>query len=306
MILKLDPRYPVVWRSPSSVQVGIDPPIVVIEDLTSGQERLLAALGPGVSDAGIGIVTRETPAQGRELLDALAPALLPPAGAAAEPLVVALSGTGALVDDLARVLAGSGVHVLTSARAQALVDEGADVAVAVAHYVLEPELHAMWLRRDVPHLPIVFSDSAVRIGPMVEPGTGPCLRCLELHHRDLDMAWPAIATQLVGRRGAAESALLAGEGAAAAARLILDRLSLDRLGLHRLGLDRLGGDERVSSVSLRIDADSGERTYATWRQHPDCGCRGIEHLGALGPRGRSGIDWAAAARSGRGPGSPTS
>ena len=49
MILKLDPRYPVVWRSPSSVQVGIDPPIVVVEDLTSGQERLLAALGPGVS-----------------------------------------------------------------------------------------------------------------------------------------------------------------------------------------------------------------------------------------------------------------
>ena len=40
MILKLDPRYPVVWRSPSSVQVGIDPPIVVVEDLTSGQERL--------------------------------------------------------------------------------------------------------------------------------------------------------------------------------------------------------------------------------------------------------------------------
>jgi len=89
---------------------------------------------------------------------------------------------------------------------------------------------------------------------------------------------------------------IAGEGAAAAARLILDRLSLDRL---------VGGS-RASSVSLRIDADTGERSYATWRQHPDCGCRGIEHLGALGPRGRSGIDWAAAARSGRGLGSPTS
>ncbi|MCA0216008.1 MAG: TOMM precursor leader peptide-binding protein [Actinobacteria bacterium] len=291
MILKLDPRYPVVWRSPSSVQVGIDPPVVVVEGLTSGQERLLAALGPGVSDAGIGIVTREAPAQARELLDVLAPALLPPPGPAAEPLVVALSGTGPLADELARILAGSGVHVLTSPRAEALVDEGADVAVAVAHYVLAPELHAVWLRRDVPHLPIVFSDSAVRIGPIVEPGTGPCLRCLELHHRDRDIAWPAIATQLVGRRGAAESALLASEGAAAAARLILDRLA---------------EGARASSVSLRIDADTGERTHTTWRQHPDCGCRGIEHLGAVTARGRSGIDWAAAARNGRGPGSPTS
>lgn len=301
MILKLDPRYPVVWRSPSSVQVGIDPPIVVVEDLTSGQERLLAALGPGVSDAGVGIVTREAPAQARELLDALAPALLPAAESATQPLVVALSGSGPLADDLARILAGSGVHVLTSPRVEALVDEGADLAVAVAHYVLAPELHSVWLRRDVPHLPIVFSDSAVRVGPIVEPGAGPCLRCLELHHRDRDIAWPAIATQLVGRRGAAESALLAGEGAAAAARLILDRLSLDRLSL-----DRLARGSRTSSVSLRIDADTGERSYATWHQHPDCGCRGIEHLGALGPRGRSGIDWAAAARSGRGLGSPTS
>ena len=296
MILKLDPRYPVVWRSPSSVQVGIDPPIVVIEDLTSGQERLLAALGPGVSDAGIGIVTREAPSQARELLDALAPALLPAAESTAEPLVVALSGTGPLAEDLARILGGSGVHVLTSPRVEALVDEGADLAVAVAHYVLAPELHAVWLRRDVPHLPIVFSDSAVRVGPLVEPGSGPCLRCLELHHRDRDIAWPAIATQLVGRRGAAESALLASEGAAAAARLIL----------HRLSLDRLGGGERASSVSLRIDAATGERTSTTWRQHPDCGCRGIEHLDALSPRGRSGIDWAAAARSGRGLDSPTS
>jgi hypothetical protein len=127
MILKLDPRYPVVWRSPSSVQIGVDPPIVVVEHLTSGQERLLAALGPGVSDAGVGIVTREAPDRARELLDALAPALLPAADSTDEPLVVALSGSGPLADDLARILAGSGVHVLTSPRVEALVDEGADL-----------------------------------------------------------------------------------------------------------------------------------------------------------------------------------
>ncbi|MFM9877362.1 MAG: TOMM precursor leader peptide-binding protein [Rhodoglobus sp.] len=296
MILKLDPRYPVVWRSPSSIQVGVDPPVAVIDGVTAGQERLLAALAVGVSDAGIGIVTREPSEHSRALLDALGPAMAQPGPPSTDSGVVAVAGSGPLATDLAHILGASGVRVLTSERADALADAGADLAVAVAHYVVAPHLHSLWLRRDVPHLPIVFSDSAVRIGPLVEPGVGPCLRCLELHHRDLDFAWPAVATQLLGRRGGAESALLASEGASAAARLVLERLASGAAG---------------ASTSLRIDAATGERTLARWQPHTDCGCRGIEHL-AVPPLAdaatsrRSGTDWAGAGRIAQVRGSRTS
>lgn len=289
MILKLDPRYPVVWRSPSSVQVGIDPPVVVLHAVTEAQERLLAALAVGVSDAGVAIVTRQSAALSTELLERLSPALLAPDPRLDDPAVVAVSGVGPLADDLARILGGSGVHVLTSATADALVDRGVDLAVAIAHHVLPPALHSLWLRRDVPHLPVVFTDSAVLVGPLVEPGSGPCLRCLELHRRDADPAWPAVATQLLGRRGGAESALLASEGAAAAARLVLERLARGEPG---------------ASTAVRIDASSGERAVTQWQYHPDCGCRGIEQLAAA-TRGRPGSDWAFAARTVRAPDSRT-
>lgn len=283
MILKLDPRRPMVWRSPSSLQVGIDPAVIVLDDVTETQERVLAALAVGVSDAGLGIVARGAMAEARELLELVAPALLKPEPEP-QPTVVAISGSGPLVDELSRLLGASGVHALVSERPDDLADHGPDLAVAVGHFVLPPALHALWLRRDVPHVPAVFSDTGLVIGPIVEPGTGPCLRCLELHRLDADPAWPALATQVLGRRGCAESALLATEGAAAVGRLVLARLE---------------GGAAEASVSLRIDGRTGERTTMPWLLHPDCGCRGIAHLVASEPATkprRRGTDWAAAVR----------
>jgi hypothetical protein len=34
MILRLDPRFPMVWRTPTSVQLGIDPPLVILDPVT--------------------------------------------------------------------------------------------------------------------------------------------------------------------------------------------------------------------------------------------------------------------------------
>lgn len=305
MILKLDPRWPLVWRSPSSVQLGIDPPLIILDEVTETQERVLSALAVGVSDAGLGIVSRSRLEEAHELLHLISAALLSP-GAEREPVLVAISGVGALVTELARALGGSGVHTVIADRAEDLLDQGADFAVAVGHYVLPPALHSLWLRRDVPHLPVVFSDTGVHVGPIVEPGASPCLRCLELHRRDTDSTWPAVAAQVLGRGGSAESALLAIEGAAAAARLVLGRFEG-------------GGGSRDAragaSVSVRIDAETGARTTREWTAHPECGCLGIAALIETGasatrvPRataGQRGSDWAAVARRVRTPGPTTS
>ena len=288
MILRLDPRLPLVWRSPASVQLGIDPVVVVLDDVTSLDERMLAALVVGVSDSGLAMIAGQHAAERDALLTALAPAL---ATAPAQPLsaTIAVHGSDSLVSAISSALAHTGIDVLTGPDPSSLAEQRPELAIIAGHHVLAPELHALWLRRDVPHLPVVVGDAGVVVGPVVEPGAGPCLLCLELHRRDLDAAWPAVATQLLGRRSRAETPVLVLEAAAAACRMALERLAT-------------GGS---AAASVRIDAATGRREVRAWQAHPECGCRGIAHLlGREAPAGPEagpspvlpGSGWASAAR----------
>ena len=265
MTLRLDPRLPLVWRSPFGMQVGIDPVVVRIDDVTDAQQRMLAALAVGTSSPGLAVMAGgrgpEAAAARDELLELVAPAL----ESAPRPGIgtVAISGSETLANAIAALLASRGVAVLVAADAADLAESQPDLAVIVGHFVLAPRLHALWLRRDIPHLGVVVGDTATVIGPMIEPGTGPCLLCLELHHRDADRAWPAIASQLLGRVSGVETAILVAETAAAAARMVIDRLQRPAGG---------------AAESVRIDGATGERRRRQWQVHPECGCRGIREL----------------------------
>lgn len=261
MILKLDPRWPVVWRTPHSAQVGIDPPKAVLEDLTVTQERMLSALILGISDPGMKLLREQAPGERDRFLDAIAPALVGDRERVEHP-VVAMSGRGALVDALSELLSRSGIKALLAPDDRSLRDTTPAVAVVVGYWVLAPDIQSHWLRRDIPHLPVVFSDTGVTVGPLVDPGISACLRCVELHRTDTDPAWPAISAQLHGLSGGAESPILAAEAAAIAFRLLRARLD--------------GSLE--SGQSIHIDADSGTRTARHWMQHPRCGCGGIDSL----------------------------
>ncbi|MCU1514442.1 MAG: hypothetical protein JWO10_1532 [Microbacteriaceae bacterium] len=254
MVLRIDPSIPLVWRTPNSLQLGIDAPAVVLDRVSTAQEHILAALMAGISRSGIEMIARTAHAAPGELQDLLC------------ELEPALDGTGSSMGAAAVHLPTSGE---TSFRLQSLLQaEGVGIvkesearfAVIAAHYVLAPEQHGRWLRRDVPHLPVIYGDSIVRIGPFIEPGTGPCLFCLELHHTDSDAAWPAIASQLWGRQSPIETPLVCGEVAAIITRLILARL-------------RHGPSERHESIEL--DAVTGDRTVKTWAVHPECGCQQV-------------------------------
>ncbi|WAC52840.1 hypothetical protein [Frigoribacterium sp. SL97] len=47
MPLVLDPRIPVVWRDPSTLQVGVDRPTLVLSPVSRLDERVVAALASG-------------------------------------------------------------------------------------------------------------------------------------------------------------------------------------------------------------------------------------------------------------------
>ncbi|MDQ1548907.1 MAG: hypothetical protein QOD27_565, partial [Microbacteriaceae bacterium] len=258
--LKLDERFPIVWRSPDSFQLGADAPLVVFEQVSSAQERMIAALVSGVSRPGlsmIGISAGAAESDVDDLLTAVAPVLLrtPPVATSRQ---VTLCGSGQTVDRIEEILSGSGIAV---DRSDATTPQ---LAIIVASYVIEPRAHRLWLSRDIPHLAIVFGDASVRVGPIVEPGSGPCLHCLELARTDADPAWPAIASQLWGRSSAAETVLVSSEVAAIAARLAVARLQSQ--------IDPSSTPPVAESTSVQIDTATGQITRRVWLPHRDCAC----------------------------------
>lgn len=259
MVLKLDPRIPVVWRDPSSLQFGVAAPVAILTDVSSATERMVAALTSGVSRSGLFMIGRASGATDSEvsvLLERMAPALLPEDNRRIVKTVL-VAGSGPTADNLALDLAAAGLRVLIARDSDAAASRDCDFAIIVSHFVVAPELHGLWLRRDVPHLPVVISDADVVIGPIVEPGVGPCLHCMQRYASEADAAWPAIATQLLGRTPAAESALVATEAAAMASRITVHRLAGAASSVHE---------------SRSISLDTGVVTVREWTPHASCGC----------------------------------
>lgn len=259
MVLKVGAGVPLVWRSPSSLQFGVDVPLVVLDDVDAATERLVAALVGGISHSGFDMMVRSAgldPEAAAALLTRLEPALEREASVAATR--VAVSGDGPLADELRGVLDAEGVLAAPN-------ESAPDLAVVVAGWVIAPEDHGSWLRRDIPHLPVVIGDGGVTVGPLVEPGSGPCLYCVQLTRTDDDPAWPAIATQLWNRPAPAMTRLEVAEAATFIARCVLTRLAEG------------AGD----AVSWTLNGAVSSRA---WTQHEACRCAVPEE-----------IDWAPAA-----------
>lgn len=291
MIHQLDPRLPLVWRTPTSLQIGIDSPEVVLTDVTPAQERMISALVLGITRPGLDLITTSTgsdPQVAPQLLAALRGVLRPPPVSPPPPAdSIVISGTGPTAAQMVDLLASAGLTVSRLAADVAPDAPPADFAVIIASHVIDPAFHGHWLRRDVPHLGVVLGDSEVRIGPVVEPGDGPCLYCLELHHTDADPAWPAMAAQLWGRRSPLDTGLVAAEAATVAARLVLSRLDRGRAW---------------PATSIVLDAGTGIMRRAGVRRHPECGCAALPENGTLAAG--SGASGRPARTTGAGVGAP--
>lgn len=258
MVLRLDPRYPLLWRSATAMQVGLDHPHVVLEGIGYAEELLLHALRLGTSAGTARLIARRagaSEARIEHVLAALRPVLLrsidpePPVS----PRIV-VEGVGAAADALRTLLRGEGCDLVPE-------DAVPDLAVLVADFAVAPARAAHWLAADVPHLPLVFGDESVRLGPLVEPGRGPCLHCADRDRIDLDPDWPRLIIQVLGRTAPTRTPLASAALAVAAADAALRRVLAGWTGLSR-------------SVRTYSDA-SGAFSERPLEPHRDCACRSL-------------------------------
>jgi len=255
MVLKVGAGVPLVWRSPSSLQFGVDEPLVVLDEVDAGTERMISALVGGISSSGFAMMARSAGVS-VEAADALLQRLRPVLETESAPTAfrVAVEGDGPLADELRRVLGADGVLAASD-------ESSPDLAVIVAGWVISPEDHGSWLRRDIPHLPVVIGDGGVTVGPLVEPGSGPCLYCVQLTRTEDDPAWPAIATQLWNRPAPAMRRLAVAEAAAFTARRVLERMT-------RV----VSTGSTTEAVSWHLTAAGGAVSPRAWTRHAACRC----------------------------------
>lgn len=133
-----------------------------------------------------------------------------------------------------------------------------DLVVIVQSGVADPVTYRDLVRQDVTHLPVLVRDLDVVVGPLVQPGTGPCLRCLDLHRSDQDPRWPTVATQAASRSAPGTETSLAWVGAALAAHQVLSLVD--------------GRDTAVAGTSLEVTAWDPVPLRRSWSAHPECGC----------------------------------
>lgn len=220
--------------------------------LVHGAGRVGSAIAATVSAAGVGAVSiRDT--------RAVRPGDVLPAGVAAPD--VGGSWRQAMSATLERVAGAP-----TSRQPP---NDPPDLVVLVGEQVLDARVGDDLMRRDVPHLGVVVGTDRVVVGPLVLPGRSACLRCLDLHRRDRDPAWPHLVAQLIGG-----CAVAVGETA----------LSTAAAGIAALQvLGQLDGLVRPDAVgrTLELTLPHGSVRRRAWGLHTGCGCARLPQLPPL-------------------------
>ena len=145
----------------------------------------------------------------------------------------------------------------------------ADLVVLARAWAASDPLIAGIHRAGVPHLVATVRGETGTVGPLVVPGVTSCLRCADLHRRDADPRWPALAAQLTAAdsppSGATVTCLLTAVTAAVQVLAYLD------------------GTAAPATVDATVELrppDLAPR-LRRWPAHPACDC------GAVSAEGRS-------------------
>jgi hypothetical protein len=248
-LTRLDPGAPLVWRDASTLQLGDDGTLCVAAD-EAWVEPLLSRLRLGFRRSAYDVIAHTLGAPrdaARRLLALIEPTLLddpaPPRDARTFDLGLSDERTERR---LREALADEGVRLRPAddARAVAIVlVPGAAAAVSFGSF----------LRDDAAHLPVCFEPGRVTVGPLVVPGTTPCLACRDAEDTARDPAWPLVHAQLIARD----------PGPVGVAHV-------SAAGMHAARM--LARTETTTGTVVRVSAD-GTRAWRSVSFHAGCLCR---------------------------------
>jgi hypothetical protein len=302
MVLRINPSKELLWRSPSEVQFGSSVDAVRLAQLTAGQERLLGLLTRGIADEYFDDVAEAVAAENpRELLGQLDSVLLrdsamPPQLsaeflearfaeicraqathscegaailAARQTRKVFVQTKTAAQELIVHSLRQSGIgEVVTEHKsfevfAEVTTCESFDFAVLLSSNAVAPRDYVKWMVDGVAHLSVVFNSEGVTISPVIEIAKSPCLSCFHENQTEADVAWPAIASQLLFSKQDFDDSVAALFAAAIACQRVLQ--FVDRAA----GFD----SSSIDNTGYRLSIGSGQVSEIQWQFSAACACR---------------------------------
>jgi hypothetical protein len=214
-----------------------------------GRTGLAVAIGAGFAAAGVGTVA------------------VSPSGAVAAADVMPGGATAAEVGGSLRA-AGEAAVERVAPGTRHTGRAAPDLGVVVGRHAHDAAEAATWLASDVPHLAVLVRECDVVVGPLVLPGRGPCLHCLDLARRDRDPQWPAVLPQLLDGRDNATAGPVPGLGQVAAGLAVL------------IGLAALDGHAAdAAGLAATLTLPYAVPAWRRWAAHPSCGCGRWEEPG---------------------------
>jgi bacteriocin biosynthesis cyclodehydratase domain-containing protein len=269
----LDPALPVLLRPDGAVQVGWSPRRAVLIHPPRGLNPAGLATLLRTMHAPVPMSELQRRADGvtagevGDLVARLVAAGVVTRGRRQRPArsaSIRVHGRGPLSDLLIESLRCSGARVKQSSQPHAAVSATeADLVVLSDNLVTDPRMLRDLHSHGVAHLAVRVRDGTGLVGPLVIPGTTSCLGCADLHRRDRDAAWPAVAAQLRDTVGVADRATLL-----ATAALALSQIN------RVIGAVRGSESEAPTALNatLEFDVHAGSIVARHWPKHPLCSC----------------------------------
>lgn len=277
----LDPALPVLLRPDGAVQIGWDPRRAVLVQPPRGltPAALATVLRAMQIPTTVAALHREAAQHGpvdAAELDELLAALVATRVAVREEgtrrgcrtVSLRVHGRGPLSDLLVESLRCSSAVVRRSSHPHAAVSTaGTDLVVLADYLVPDPRLVRELHAERVPHLPVRVRDGTGLVGPLVLPGVTSCLGCADLHRRDRDSAWPAVAAQLRHTVAHADRATVL-----ATAALALSQVDRVIAAVRGTAADRDLAAPPTLDATLELDLAAGSIVMRRWVRHPLCDC----------------------------------
>lgn len=278
--LRLAPGVRVVARGRDRLQVGLHDSRRLVVRRSAAADGLLADLAAGH------VVPPETPDRPTAtaaLLDRLRAAGLvvstdelaqAKAVRRATKVLVTVAGPGRapVADELDGLLQRAGLGRSATRRR-------ADVALVVAVGEVRRELLDPLVRADLDHLVVRLVDGGAVLGPFVQPGRTPCLRCVDAHRSLADPDHVPVTARYVQATARADAPgdtdlpdpVLTTEALAAAVRDVVAHAE--------------GREPATRCHTIRVGPEPTDRSVTRWSMHPRCGCSLLGDLGLSGTMG---------------------
>jgi bacteriocin biosynthesis cyclodehydratase domain-containing protein len=248
-----------VWREAGVLQIGCEGRWFVLRDVPELLPQViellalphtpaeLCALVPGLDPEWIGWLCQHLSSAG----------LLTRRSAAARPVLVC--GRGRLAATVLSMLRVAGLHPRQVPSHSDLLP--ADALLVVAAGTAEPDrtLLNRLTRSGLEHLVVRAEPARAVAGPLVEPATGPCVRCDDLARAQRDRGWPVLLAQLCTTEVEPDAGLVAW-AAATATTAVRARLA--------------GAASELAGRTLELGVSDFRLRSRTWPRQPDCGCHG--------------------------------